>query len=440
MPPPSPSTLSPPKLPAAQEDNSLEEAADRPESTSRNSGGSVCSEESYRVDTDVLLEDDGGKALLYDVLHAHGAREVQSYMEMASAVPGAVFELKYFVRTFEPFASKNDVQKALALWLLEQADCHWMAMADVGDARPGLTGATAAQRDALRLERKDIEEKYGPLRIWDLSLLSDLRSLLPNCRSDMARQGWPILLPDELEIFSADVSGWDVSGATDLSDMLHGCRRFNSDVSAWDVSKAENFAYMFCSCAEFDQNLAAWNVGNGVNFSGMFANCWKFDQDLASWNVGNGVDFAQMFSLCVKFDQNLAAWDVGNGVDFSEMFQCCHSFNRNLDPWDVAKAVTMRAMFARCYAFNQPLSSWQVGRVEDFSGMFESCASFAQDVGSWNVNETASLHGMFADCKAFDCDLSSWNISEPMRENMFQFYDPSWTTDVDELEAHIALH
>eukprot|EP00392_Amoebophrya_sp_AT5.2_P005255 g5264.t1 len=294
---------------------------------------------------------------------------------MANA--GVAFEVKYFVRTFEPFASKKDAQKALALWLFEEAARRWV------DAGPGFTGEAATQYSALQREKRDVEEKCGPVRIWDLSLLSDLSALLRDCGDVAIQEGFGeryldllqthVLPGDRLSwlhrCFNLDVSGWDVSGAIDLGEVFRDCYCFNSDISAWDVSKAKNFSGMFSCCGEFDRNLASWNVGKGVNFAKMFYGCIKFDQDLASWNVANGVSFSNMF----------------NG---------CYLFNRNLDPWDVAKAKTMQAMFFRCDAFSQPLASWQVGRVDDFSQMFENCASVAQDISSWNVNETASLGGM----------------------------------------------
>jgi len=398
--PPPPSTLSQPNPSAAEEDNSLQEAENRPEPKSRDGAGSVSSD-SGRVDTDVLLDDDEGKALLFDALHAHGAREVQSDTEMANA--GVAFEVKYFVRTFEPFASKKDAQKALALWLFEEAARRWV------DAGPGFTGEAATQYSALQREKRDVEEKCGPVRIWDLSLLSDLSALLRDCGDVAIQEGFGeryldllqthVLPGDRLSwlhrCFNLDVSGWDVSGAIDLGEVFRDCYCFNSDISAWDVSKAKNFSGMFSCCGEFDRNLASWNVGKGVNFAKMFYGCIKFDQDLASWNVANGVSFSNMF----------------NG---------CYLFNRNLDPWDVAKAKTMQAMFFRCDAFSQPLASWQVGRVDDFSQMFENCASVAQDISSWNVNETASLGGMFAGCKAFRRVLSPRNISEHRRPAMFR--------------------
>eukprot|EP00392_Amoebophrya_sp_AT5.2_P008904 g8932.t1 len=367
---------------------------------------------------DVLLEDERGAALLCDALHAHGAREVQSDTGMANA--GAAFEVKYFVRTFEPFASKNDVQKALALWVLEEAACLWV------DAT-GLTDAVAAQYDALHLEKKNIEEKYGPLRIWDLALLSDLNWLVPLCCAVAADEGLGARCPDlhllprdQLsslgEYFSADISGWDVSGATDLHFMFHNCTNFNSDISAWDVSKVESFAYMFMNCQNFDQDLGSWNVGNGVDFSGMFSLCKTFDQNLAAWNVGNGRDFSVMFSGTHLFNRPLDPWDVAKAETMPRMFSGCAKFNQPLASWQVGKARDFHLMFEGCAKFNQPLNSWDVSSATDFLGMFQQCAEFAQDLGSWKVSEEARVDDMFAGCARFGPALSPWSISDPKNQ------------------------
>ncbi|CAD7942416.1 unnamed protein product [Amoebophrya sp. A120] len=75
--------------------------------------------------------------------------------------------------------------------------------------------------DAPELERRaKVEEKYGPIRYWDLSRIENLSWLLSGA-----------------EMFNIDISGWDVSGATDMS-------------------------YMFCQCGTFNQPIGNWNVQN----------------------------------------------------------------------------------------------------------------------------------------------------------------------------------
>lgn len=44
--------------------------------------------------------------------------------------------------------------------------------------------------------------------------------------------------------FNQNISSWDVSGATDMSDMF-SYSEFNQDIGNWDVSNVTNMASMF---------------------------------------------------------------------------------------------------------------------------------------------------------------------------------------------------
>ena len=47
------------------------------------------------------------------------------------------------------------------------------------------------------------------------------------------------------ELFESDISKWDVSQVTDVSDMFSGARMFESDISQWDVSRVTKMDRMF---------------------------------------------------------------------------------------------------------------------------------------------------------------------------------------------------
>ena len=46
--------------------------------------------------------------------------------------------------------------------------------------------------------------------------------------------------------FNGDISNWDVSSVTDMSDMFSESQ-FNGDISNWDVSNVTNMIGMFYS-------------------------------------------------------------------------------------------------------------------------------------------------------------------------------------------------
>eukprot|EP00392_Amoebophrya_sp_AT5.2_P003139 g3144.t1 len=246
----------------------------------------------------------------------------------ANAVAASpLFELKYYVRTFEAFANREDLEQALALWLMEDATATFLRTRPA-EAAP-LDGAVAAKFQAIQREKRDIEDRYGLVRIWDLSLLSDLSYLLPRCReiaeisTERYRELWAHMAQElgaeehfgfltiDINIGAGwDISGWDVSGATSMRGMFQRCETFNSDISAWNVRKVEDFSEMFDYCKKFNQNLATWNVGNGADFSAMFEDCCSFNQNLDSWDVAKAEKLDWMFFHCRAFDQSLASWQV----------------------------------------------------------------------------------------------------------------------------------
>ena len=66
----------------------------------------------------------------------------------------------------------------------------------------------------------------------------------------------------------------------------------NQDVTNADVSEIEDFSYL-CEAAsnsDFNQNVSGWNVSSATNMKGMFKGCNKFEQNLDSWDVSNAMN------------------------------------------------------------------------------------------------------------------------------------------------------
>jgi surface protein len=47
-------------------------------------------------------------------------------------------------------------------------------------------------------------------------------------------------------MFEGDVSHWDVSRVTNMSQMFARATQFNGDLSRWDVNQVEDMSFMFC--------------------------------------------------------------------------------------------------------------------------------------------------------------------------------------------------
>ena len=82
--------------------------------------------------------------------------------------------------------------------------------------------------------------------------------------------------------FDGDLSGWDVSGVTDMSEMFSNAGSFNGDLSQWDVSGVTDMDGMFSFAGSFDGNVSDWNVSGVTDMDGMFNGADSFRQNLGN--------------------------------------------------------------------------------------------------------------------------------------------------------------
>ena len=117
--------------------------------------------------------------------------------------------------------------------------------------------------------------------------------------------------------FNGDISNWDVSNVTSMSDMFFGCEKFNCDISDWNVSNVKNMHNMFFGCNNFNQNLNKWDVSNIINMGDMFYGCESFRQNIDNWNVTDIKYMNDAFTKCPTkpkwYDKN--KWENYYGIN-----------------------------------------------------------------------------------------------------------------------------
>ena len=95
--------------------------------------------------------------------------------------------------------------------------------------------------------------------------------------------------------FNADISSWDVSSVTDMSDLFLDARSFNSDIGNWDVSNVTDMSNLFSGAHSFNQYIGDWDVSNVADMLGMFYWATSFNQDLSGWCVSGITSIPQSF-------------------------------------------------------------------------------------------------------------------------------------------------
>ena len=195
--------------------------------------------------------------------------------------------------------------------------------------------------------------------------------------------------------FNGDVSGWDVSGVTQMN-LMFARTPFNQDISAWDVSSVTRMDGMFEFCTAFNQDIGGWDVSSVINMQNMFQ--------------GN-------FGVPNVFNQDISAWDVSSVTRMSSMFRFNSVFNQDISGWDVSSVTTMSSMFGGQSivvpnVFDQNIGGWDVSSVTNMSSMFQNSV-FDQNIIGWNVSSVINMQNMFLNSTLstanYDALLVGWN-------------------------------
>ena len=248
------------------------------------------------------------------------------------------------------------------------------------------------------------------------------------------------LVTDMSDVFQGltvvgDISFWDTSNVTNMSQMFSSIWVINGDIGNWDTSNVTDMSEMFQS-ATFNQDISSWNTAKVTNMSNMFMWVSAFNQDIGSWNTAKVTNMSNMFAYAEAFNGDIGSWDTSSVTDMSYVFSGATVFNQNIGNWDTSKVTNMYKMFDDASAFNQNIGSWDTSSVTDMFGMFSRATAFNQDIGNWNTSAVTGMKYMFSEASAFNQDLSRWCIQNKFnvvgRSEPFNFKtdaNSTWAND-----------
>jgi surface protein len=212
-----------------------------------------------------------------------------------------------------------------------------------------------------------------------------------------------------------NISDWDVSNVTDMSELFKNKTTFNDDISNWDVSSVTNMSYMFSqnsyNASSFNQDIGGWNVSNVTNMSSMFTKASSFNQDIGGWDVSKVTNMVSMFADTPLFNQNIGGWDVSSVTNMNSFFIGAAAFNQDISNWDVSNVTDMAFMFYNAPSFNQDIGGWNVSNVTNMTYMFPYSSLFNQDISNWDVSSVTNMNSMFSFASSFNQDIGFWDVS-----------------------------
>ena len=128
---------------------------------------------------------------------------------------------------------------------------------------------------------------------------------------------------------SLDLSGWNTSNVTDMSDMFQTCSSLTSlDLSHFDTSNVTSMERMFTGCRSLNSlDLSGWNTSKVTSMERMFTGCTSLTSlDLSHFDTSNVTGMDYMFYRCTSLTSlDLSGWNTSNVTGEGYMFNGCSS-------------------------------------------------------------------------------------------------------------------
>ena len=140
--------------------------------------------------------------------------------------------------------------------------------------------------------------------------------------------------------FNDDISHWDTSSVSSMSEMFRGTTSFNGNIGSWDTSSVSSMDSMFSDVTAFNANISAWNTSSVRYMNGMFTSSSNFNQDISNWDTSNVINMSFMFNNAASFNQGIGKWNTSNVSEMTAMFNSAIIFNQDLSSWCVSQLST----------------------------------------------------------------------------------------------------
>ena len=253
----------------------------------------------------------------------------------------------------------------------------------------------------------------------------ELQVIIPSCtiNDDNIQEAVDLWIsdPTTAEATYGNISNWDTSCVTDMSELFQDHTTFNDDISQWDVSSVTDMRQLFLNAASFNQDIGDWNLSSVIYIREMFSSAISFNQPISDWDVSGVTDMNKMFFNARDFNNPIENWDVSNVTSMFAMFQAAEDFDQDIGGWDVSNVTDMRYMLDGADSFDQDIGDWNVANVREMGALLNNTMSFNQDIGSWDVSSVINMNLIFNNSGIstanYDAILQGW-ASQTVQNNV----------------------
>ena len=207
------------------------------------------------------------------------------------------------------------------------------------------------------------------------------------------------------QLESLDLSGFNTSNVTNMSEMFMGIGVEELDVSGFDTSNVTDMSQMFYF--PFDKSklvsikgLNKFNTSNVTNMKGMFMGIGVEELDLSSFDTSKVTDMSEMFSFPYNKSKlvsikGLNKFNTSNVTNMSNMFSYSKMATLDLSSFDTSNVTNMSSMFSSNQAAEiKGLNKFNTSKVTDMSWMFAYSKATMLDLSSFNTSNVTDMEGM----------------------------------------------
>ena len=351
-----------------------------------------------------------------------------SFVLAASLVPAAAFaeagEQAQEATTADVEQSGSEIVES-GYW----GTCLWELTADgTVTVHPGTGSHLSWERQPWR----DTDRKGSVKKI--IFLGSDSEKVIARGNSSDA------MFDGCTSLTSVDLSGLDVSQATNLRGMFNDCSSLVAvDLSPLDTSKVTNMSQMFGNCSSLSSvDLSVLDLSKVTGMPSMFNGCTSLvEADFSGFDISSLTDTGAMFRGCTSLvSVNLSGLSVNlKESDLLDFRGLPALTTVDLSDFSAPSLVSMSGMFRDCPALTfVDLSGFNASSVEDMSSMFSGCSSLVS-VNLSGIITTDTLHNMaeaFYGCSSIvSLDLSDINYCPPVDRMDSTFFNCTSLVSVD---------
>ena len=183
-------------------------------------------------------------------------------------------------------------------------------------------------------------------------------------------------------------------------------------------------------CINILGDISNWDVSNVTNMSNAFAGITCDKLDISNWNVSNVTNMSNAFAGIKCNNLDISKWDVSNVTDMSNTFAFAGIENLiklNISDWDVSKVTNMCGMFRDVNILYINVNNWNTSNVINMTNMFSNIQFLILNARNWNITNVTDMTNMFSNIESLNLDISGWNIKNwNIRKHVNKFLINLW--------------